>query len=202
MRLRLVLPRGRRRAGLGSLRRLSRLAAPALLAALHSQDAAARAPRTRRSRPQCLPTPRRSGLRADRGQRRSAVAARLAPGARRARFEPPASAWPRCTLVTYACSSTGRRCSHSRRRRNSTARSTDALARSGRVAPTRAFATSCARSPRSSAPRGRRPAGLEVVLDLFGTPAWAARPAGGCELEDTQPFSRPVNAAGLPATAR
>jgi hypothetical protein len=39
--------------------------------------------------------------------------------------------------------------------------------------------------------------GYEVVLDLFGTPAWAARPAGGCELDGTQPFSRPINAAGL-----
>jgi hypothetical protein len=38
---------------------------------------------------------------------------------------------------------------------------------------------------------------FEVVLDVFGTPPWAARAAGGCELDKTQPFSRPVNAAGL-----
>ncbi|HLB21036.1 MAG TPA: hypothetical protein VK605_02935, partial [Solirubrobacteraceae bacterium] len=40
-------------------------------------------------------------------------------------------------------------------------------------------------------------AGFEVVLDLFGAPAWAARPAGGCELRATRPFSRPVSAAGI-----
>jgi hypothetical protein len=37
----------------------------------------------------------------------------------------------------------------------------------------------------------------EVVLDLFGTPAWAARAPGGCELEGTRAFSRPISAAGL-----
>ncbi len=37
----------------------------------------------------------------------------------------------------------------------------------------------------------------EVVLDVFGTPAWAARPAGGCELAETRAFSRPISAAGL-----
>jgi hypothetical protein len=39
--------------------------------------------------------------------------------------------------------------------------------------------------------------GYEVVLDVFGTPAWAARPPSGCELADTQPFARPISAAGI-----
>jgi hypothetical protein len=37
----------------------------------------------------------------------------------------------------------------------------------------------------------------EVVLDVFGTPAWAARAAGGCELAETRAFSRPISAIGL-----
>ncbi len=37
----------------------------------------------------------------------------------------------------------------------------------------------------------------EVVLDVFGTPAWAARAPAGCELADTRAFSRPITAAGL-----
>lgn len=36
-----------------------------------------------------------------------------------------------------------------------------------------------------------------MVLDLFGVPAWAARPPGGCEQGDTHAFSRPLSAAGL-----
>ena len=39
--------------------------------------------------------------------------------------------------------------------------------------------------------------GFEVVLDVFGVPAWAARAASGCELPDTTAFSRPITAAGL-----
>lgn len=39
--------------------------------------------------------------------------------------------------------------------------------------------------------------GVEVVLDLYGVPAWAARPPSGCELADAEAFSRPLNAAGL-----
>lgn len=48
---------------------------------------------------------------------------------------------------------------------------------------------------RAAAAEGRP--GYEVVLDLFGTPAWAARPASGCEPAETQPFSRPINGAGI-----
>jgi hypothetical protein len=39
--------------------------------------------------------------------------------------------------------------------------------------------------------------GFEVVLDVFGVPPWAADPASGCELPGSQPFSRPISAAGL-----
>ena len=44
--------------------------------------------------------------------------------------------------------------------------------------------------------------GFEVVLDLFGTPAWAAKPASGCELPGTRPFSRPLDAAAISSTGR
>jgi hypothetical protein len=39
--------------------------------------------------------------------------------------------------------------------------------------------------------------GFQVVLEVFGTPSWAAVPASGCELEGTRAFSRPINEAGL-----
>ena len=32
---------------------------------------------------------------------------------------------------------------------------------------------------------------------MFGVPPWAALPASGCELRGSQPFSRPISAAGL-----
>jgi hypothetical protein len=40
-------------------------------------------------------------------------------------------------------------------------------------------------------------ADFQVVLDLFGAPSWAARAPSGCEAPGTQPFSRPISAAGL-----
>lgn len=49
------------------------------------------------------------------------------------------------------------------------------------------------------AARAEGRAGFEVVLDVFGVPPWAAAPASGCELSGTQPFSRPVSEAGLAA---
>ncbi len=52
----------------------------------------------------------------------------------------------------------------------------------------------------ASQQRAARAAGRpapEVVLDVFGTPAWAAEPASGCELGDARAFSRPISAAGL-----
>jgi hypothetical protein len=39
--------------------------------------------------------------------------------------------------------------------------------------------------------------GFEVVLDVFGAPPWAAVPASGCELPGSEPFPRPISAAGL-----
>jgi hypothetical protein len=48
---------------------------------------------------------------------------------------------------------------------------------------------------RAARARGER--AFEVVLDLFGTPSWAARTPSGCESASTQPFARPITAAGL-----
>jgi hypothetical protein len=40
-------------------------------------------------------------------------------------------------------------------------------------------------------------ADFQVVLDVFGMPSWAAAAPSGCEAPGTQPFSRPIGAAGL-----
>ncbi len=40
-------------------------------------------------------------------------------------------------------------------------------------------------------------ADFQVVLDVFGVPSWAAAAPSGCEVAGTQPFSRPISAAGL-----
>jgi hypothetical protein len=40
-------------------------------------------------------------------------------------------------------------------------------------------------------------ADFQVVLDIFGVPSWAAAAPSGCEAPGTQPFSRPIDAAGL-----
>jgi hypothetical protein len=50
---------------------------------------------------------------------------------------------------------------------------------------------------RQRAARAAGTSGYEVVLDVFGTPAWAARGPAGCELPGTQAFSRPITPAGL-----
>lgn len=47
------------------------------------------------------------------------------------------------------------------------------------------------------AARAEGRAGFEVVLDVFGVPSWAAVSASGCELTGAQPFSRPLSKAGL-----
>jgi hypothetical protein len=39
--------------------------------------------------------------------------------------------------------------------------------------------------------------GFEVVLVLYGVPAWAAAPPSGCERPETEPRSRPISARGL-----
>jgi hypothetical protein len=38
---------------------------------------------------------------------------------------------------------------------------------------------------------------FQVVIDVFGTPAWAARGPGGCELDGTRAFSRPLSDAAI-----
>jgi hypothetical protein len=48
---------------------------------------------------------------------------------------------------------------------------------------------------RAAAAEGR--VDFQVVLDIFGAPAWAARAPSGCELAATHAFSRPVSEAGI-----
>ena len=43
------------------------------------------------------------------------------------------------------------------------------------------------------------PGSFQVVLDLFGTPAWAAAPKHGCERSIDEPFARPIAPAALAA---
>jgi hypothetical protein len=46
---------------------------------------------------------------------------------------------------------------------------------------------------RSAGSRGT----FKVVIDVFGTPAWAARPGSGCESPGTPAFSRPLRPAAI-----
>jgi hypothetical protein len=39
--------------------------------------------------------------------------------------------------------------------------------------------------------------GFQVLVSIFGVPAWAAAPASGCERADATPRSRPINDQGL-----
>jgi len=39
--------------------------------------------------------------------------------------------------------------------------------------------------------------GFEVLVSIFGVPAWAAAPASGCERDDVAPRSRPISDQGL-----
>ncbi len=52
-----------------------------------------------------------------------------------------------------------------------------------------------------AAPRGRDAApsagGWEVVVTIYGVPAWAARRAGGCERPEAEARSRPISDTGL-----
>jgi len=52
---------------------------------------------------------------------------------------------------------------------------------------------------RQRASRAEGKPGVQVVLQLFGTPAWAARGASGCEPADTRAFSRPLSDTALTA---
>ncbi len=198
MRLRLVLPRGRRRAGLGSLRRLSRFAAPALLAALALAGCGGSRATTSGVSPQAS-APRGPAF----GLTEDNAGLLWPPGDDPARgglgFEAArerlAALHPRYIrlLVDWAA------LQPDAGRAPQLARSVDGCARS--VGPCAAYAgirdelRAIAAQQRAAHAEGR--AGYEVVLDVFGTPAWAARPAEGCELDRTQPFSRPVSAAGL-----
>ena len=39
--------------------------------------------------------------------------------------------------------------------------------------------------------------GFQVVVDIFGTPGWAARAPSGCEASPSSAFSRPLSAAAI-----
>jgi len=41
------------------------------------------------------------------------------------------------------------------------------------------------------------PGTFEVLVSIYGVPAWAAAPPGGCERADATPRSRPISEAGL-----
>ncbi len=43
------------------------------------------------------------------------------------------------------------------------------------------------------------PGGYQVVLDILGTPAWAAAPPHGCERKADEPFARPLRPGALTA---
>jgi hypothetical protein len=47
------------------------------------------------------------------------------------------------------------------------------------------------------APGGGLDGEFNVVIDIFGVPAWAAAPPSGCELAGTTPFSRPLRPAAI-----
>jgi hypothetical protein len=50
---------------------------------------------------------------------------------------------------------------------------------------------------RQRAARAEGEPGYEVVLDVFGVPAWAARQQSGCETPDERAFARAITPAGL-----
>jgi hypothetical protein len=52
---------------------------------------------------------------------------------------------------------------------------------------------------RAVASQQRAGGGFEVLVSIFGVPAWAAAPAGGCERADVAPRSRPISDQGLVA---
>jgi hypothetical protein len=210
MRLRLVLPRSRGRAGLRSLRRASPLAASALLAVLAQLAAlslagcgGSRANKTTGvSYAPTLPAPAprgpafgltedNAGLLWSPGASPSSASAYALQAAR----QRLTALHPRYVrlLVDWAA------LQPEADRAPSLQGPVDGCARSvGPCAPyagLREELAAIASQQRAAAAEGRP--GYEVVLDVFGTPAWAARPASGCELGATLAFSRPINAAGV-----
>jgi hypothetical protein len=199
VRLRLVLPRGRGRAGLGSLRRLLRLAAPALLAAVVLAGCGGPpAAKTGVSAQTSAPLGPAFGLTENNANLLWPPATTVSPSD----GSPFQSARERLTalhprylrlLVNWAA------LQPAPDRPPALEGPVDGCARSvapcGAYAGIRAQLQAVAAQQRIARAQGR--AGFEVVLDLFGAPAWAARGPGGCEFGATRPFSRPVSAAGI-----
>jgi hypothetical protein len=201
MRLRLVLPRSRGRAGFGSLRRAAPLAALALLAVIPLVGCGGSARSTTRSARQApaLPTPRGPafGLTEDNADLlwNPATAAPSGGAAFQAARERLTALHPRYVrlLVDWAA------LQPDARRPPALQAPVDGCARS--VGPCGAYTglreELAAIASQQRAARAQGGAGFEVMLDVFGTPAWAALPPSGCELAHTSSFSRPISTAGL-----
>ena len=201
MRLRLILPRGRGRAGFRSLRCVRPLAALALLAVLPLAGCGgSSAPETgTTAHAPTLPAARGPAFGLTEGNagllRNPADPAPPGAAVFQAARERLTALHPRYVrlLVDWAA------LQPDADRAPSLEGPVDGCARSigpcGAYAGLRGELAAIASQQRAARAEGRP--GYEVVLDLFGTPAWAARPASGCELGDTRPFSRPINAAGI-----
>jgi hypothetical protein len=201
MRLRLVLPRSRGRAGLGSLRRVAPLAAFALLA-IFSLVGCGGSGASKTGSARQLPAPPAPrgpafGLTEDNADLlwNPADPAPSGGAGFQAARERLTALHPRYVrlLVDWAA------LQPAANRGPSLQGSVDGCARS--VGPCGAYAglreELAAVASQQQAARARGRAGYEVVLEVFGTPAWAAHPASGCELAHTSPFSRPISTAGL-----
>jgi hypothetical protein len=200
MRLRFLLPRSRGRAGFGSLRRVCAPAALALLAVLLAAGCGGSSATTRSATHASTLPPARGpafGLTEDNADLLWNPADPAAPGgagfqAARQRLTALHPRYVRL-LVDWAA------LQPDANRAPSLQAPVDGCARS--VAPCGIYAglrdQLAAIASQQRAARGQGRTGPEVVLDVFGTPAWAARPASGCELDATRPFSRPISAAGL-----
>jgi hypothetical protein len=202
MRLRLVLPRRRGRAGLRGLRRVWRLAALSLLAAVALAGCGDSPAPKRAAVPHVQPlaaprgpafglTENNAGLLWDPAAASSAGAGPAFDAARR-RLSALHPRYVRL-LVNWAA------LQPDAGRAPSLQGPVDGCARSvgpcGTYSGLRGQLAAIASQQRAAQAEGRP--GYEVVLDVLGTPAWAARPASGCELGGTSPFSRPINAAGI-----
>ena len=203
MRLRLLVPRRGRGRGLGGLAAAALVGAALALASvlLLAGDGDRRArvrrpPRLRRRPPPCRSTLRRPGRRSALGITEPNPSLVAAPGARgvppewarvagRAGAHPAGRLPARRRLVRW--------CSRARTlRRTSPGSTSAACARCSRAPPTRACATSCARSRRASAR-----AGWEGMVVITGTPEWAAAPRERVPRAASR--FRAVRAGALPA---
>lgn len=211
MRLRLVVSRRRGRAGLGGLTPARLLAGALLPAALlaagcgGSHEPSARRTTSTTSTPTAVPSPAPAprgpsfGLTEDNAQLLSdPPSAAGAPGeaalaAARERLAALQPSYVRL-LVDWAALQPDPRTPPALEA------PVDGCART--VAPCAGYrgiaAELAALASRQRAARAEGRTAYQVVLDVFGTPAWAARAPGGCEATGgARPFARPITDAGL-----